>query len=259
MSVISSRFADELADKEMRDAYLGAQTRVTIAQQIRALRNQRGWSQAELGERLGKPQGNVARLEDIEIARYTLTTLLELAAAFDVALCARFVSYSDFLEITSDLSPDALAVPSFTRTELDCLCENQDPISPAGGNRLPINVNPLLPYTVFQGGTAADIGYDGFVGGSATYEYFNFPPAQRPHVLDDQARPRPGPKQSPWPMFVRQRCAMSNRSAGRLNRTSKDKTISRGAARSEACPDNGTASGFGYEGCWIHKRDRRLP
>jgi transcriptional regulator with XRE-family HTH domain len=124
MPVISKRFADELNEKQMRAAYLDAQTRAKLAQQIRALRVQRGWLQRDLGERMGKPQGNIARLEDSDVARYTLTTLLDLASAFDVGLVAKFVAYEDFLKDTQNLSPSVLQVKSFDRSALAALTED---------------------------------------------------------------------------------------------------------------------------------------
>lgn len=124
MTVISKKFADELCEKEMREAYLEEQTRTKIAQQIRTLRVQREWSQNTLGRMLGKPQSNIARLEDREIARYTLSTLFELASAFDVGLVAEFVSYEEFLWRTADLSQSSLQVPSFSRDALNALCQD---------------------------------------------------------------------------------------------------------------------------------------
>src|SRR5947209_1369824 len=100
VTMISRKFADELTDKEMRDAYLAAQTRTKIANQIRTLRVQRGWLQADFGERLGKPQANVSRLESREVGKYTLQTLLELASALDVGLSVEFVPYEEFLSRT---------------------------------------------------------------------------------------------------------------------------------------------------------------
>ena len=91
MSVISKRFADELAEKEMRHAYLSAQTRTKLINQIRTIRNQRGWSQGQFAEVLGKPQSNVSRLENREYGSFTLNTLFELASAFDVGLIVEFV------------------------------------------------------------------------------------------------------------------------------------------------------------------------
>jgi transcriptional regulator with XRE-family HTH domain len=125
MSVISKRFADELAaEKAMRDAYLSAQTRTKLSNQIRAIRTQRGWSQGEFAKRLQKPQSNVSRIESREYGSFTLKTLLELANAFDCGLLVEFVSYYEFLIRTQDLSPKRLQVSRFTRQELDPLCRD---------------------------------------------------------------------------------------------------------------------------------------
>jgi transcriptional regulator with XRE-family HTH domain len=109
---------EELGDKQFRDAYVAEHLRTGVAYQIRALREKRGWSQAELGRRTGKPQSAVSRLEDPDYGRLSLKTLLELAAAFDVALMIRFVAFSELLERTTDLSPEALAVADFARDSL---------------------------------------------------------------------------------------------------------------------------------------------
>ncbi len=127
--LISESFADELTDKEARDAYVEAQTRVRVAQQIRTLRQQRDLSQKQLGDMMGKPQGNVARLEDKEVARYTLTSLFELASAFDVALIVEFADFPEFLERTEDLSANNLKRKSFDRDDLNRLCNIYEPVA----------------------------------------------------------------------------------------------------------------------------------
>lgn len=124
MSVISKRFADELNEKRMRDAYLSAQTRSKLSNQIRAVRTQRGWSQGEFATLLGKPQSNVSRLESRDYGNFTLKTLFALASAFDCGLVVEFVPYADFLRQTSDLSPSRLEVPSFTQASLSPLYQN---------------------------------------------------------------------------------------------------------------------------------------
>lgn len=122
MSVISKRFADELDDREMRSSYVHAQTCTRLANQIRTLRVQREWTQEQLGQEMGgRPQGNVARLEDRAQLNPRLSTLAELAAAFDVGLIIKFVPYRDFLIDTRDLTPENLQVESFQRSALDLL------------------------------------------------------------------------------------------------------------------------------------------
>jgi putative transcriptional regulator len=124
VSVISKRFADELGDKRMRVAYLSAQTRTKLANQIRVLRSERGWSQGDFAKRLEKPQSNVSRLENREYGKFNLGTLFELASAFDVGLVVKFVPYEDFLRDTDDLNPEALKVSSFDKDALIELCDD---------------------------------------------------------------------------------------------------------------------------------------
>jgi transcriptional regulator with XRE-family HTH domain len=122
MSVISKKFADELSnDKPMRDAYLEEKTRAKLAVQIKANRVARGLSQVDLGNRMGKTQSNIHRLEDQNIARYTLTTLFQFATEYDCGLIVEFVPYNEFLQKTADLNPSHLQVPSFTPASLTSL------------------------------------------------------------------------------------------------------------------------------------------
>lgn len=108
-----SRKIEKLQDKAYRDAYVRAHVSVGIPHQIRALREQRGWSQAELGRRSGKPANVINRLENPESGGNTIRTCLEMASAFDVALLVKFVPYSRFLKEFEDVSPQGLEVPSF--------------------------------------------------------------------------------------------------------------------------------------------------
>ncbi len=103
----------ELRDKEYRDGFVEGHVRTGLAYQIRALREARNWSQEELGKRLGTSQSVVARLENPDYGKFSLTTLLKLASTFDVALDVRFTGFGELLETTRDLSPAALNAPSF--------------------------------------------------------------------------------------------------------------------------------------------------
>jgi transcriptional regulator with XRE-family HTH domain len=124
VSVISSRFAAELNEKRMRVAYLSAQTRTKLSNQIRTLRTDRGWSQGDFARILNKPQSNVSRLENRQYGKFNLTTLFELASAFDVGLVVKFVAYEDFLRDTENLGEDALKVRSFNKNALNEICED---------------------------------------------------------------------------------------------------------------------------------------
>lgn len=88
-----------------RHAYLEAEVITGLAHQIRAIRIQRGWSQAALAKRLGTTQAVVSRLEDPSYGRYTLKTLLDLAKVFDTGMQVRFTSFITMLQET--YRPDA--------------------------------------------------------------------------------------------------------------------------------------------------------
>jgi transcriptional regulator with XRE-family HTH domain len=123
MTAISKSFADELADKRMRDAYLAAHTRTWVAFQIRAIRTDRGWSQGELAQRLHTSQSAVSRMEDRRYGSMNINTLLELAATYDCGLVVQFVPYADFLRNTSDLSTGRMRVVPFNAESLRPLYE----------------------------------------------------------------------------------------------------------------------------------------
>ena len=105
---------ESLQDWEYRHLYAAEHNRTGIAVQIRAMREERGWTQAELGERAGGiAQERISQLEDLDYGRFSLKTLERLALPFDVALFVRFVPFSSLVDWVTSLSPADLAVPSF--------------------------------------------------------------------------------------------------------------------------------------------------
>lgn len=86
-----------------------------IAFQIRLLREDRGWSQDELAQRTGtgKRQETISQWENPNYGRYSLTTLIELAAAFDVAPIVKFAPFSELIDWTANLNPARLTPPGF--------------------------------------------------------------------------------------------------------------------------------------------------
>jgi transcriptional regulator with XRE-family HTH domain len=66
-----------------------------IPLQIRVLRKQREWSQAQLAQESKLTQGVISRAEDPEYGNLTVNTLVKIGAGFDCAFVGRFVPFSE--------------------------------------------------------------------------------------------------------------------------------------------------------------------
>lgn len=103
----------QFKDKEFRDAFVEESMTTKLALQIRALREQRGWSQAVLAEKSAMKQARISEVEDPNYGRISVTTLRRLASAFDTALDVAFITFGDALEIAARRDEQKLFVASF--------------------------------------------------------------------------------------------------------------------------------------------------
>jgi transcriptional regulator with XRE-family HTH domain len=117
-TIPSPAFLRQLQDTELRDGFVADHVRTRFALLVRALREQRGWSQAELGQRLGKPQSVVSRLEDPDYGKLTLQTLFEVAAAFGLPLYIDMPEWGDWFRLMSNMSSRNLQRQSFDMERL---------------------------------------------------------------------------------------------------------------------------------------------
>lgn len=113
MEEIRKDLAEELKDPEARRDYADEFLSSYIALQIKTLRQQRGWSQAELARRSGMKQSRISAMEQADYSSWNLRTLQRLAAAFDLAFTAGFESFGRMLEDMTSISRSALERPSF--------------------------------------------------------------------------------------------------------------------------------------------------
>ncbi|MGR3174945.1 MAG: helix-turn-helix domain-containing protein [Candidatus Scalindua sp.] len=103
----------KLKNKEYREAFVSEHIDTGIPFQIRALRNQRKWTQKDLAEHTEMKQEHISRLEDPNYSKFTLATLKRLAAAFDVGLIVRFTPVSDLVKWELELTSESLKAVSF--------------------------------------------------------------------------------------------------------------------------------------------------
>lgn len=104
---------NRLKNKEYRDAFVSEHIDTGIPFQIKALRNQRQWTQQDLAKHTGMKQARISKLEDPNYSRFTLATLKKLSSAFDVGLVVRYVPISELVEWELNLSPESLKAASF--------------------------------------------------------------------------------------------------------------------------------------------------
>src|SRR6266436_921815 len=121
----SRAFLQELKDVDFRNGFVADYLRMRIALLIRALREQEGWSQAELGRHLGKPQSVISRLEDPDYGKVTLQTLFEVAAAFGLPLYIDMPNWDEWFRLMEDMSRRNLQREKFDFEHLAEVAERQ--------------------------------------------------------------------------------------------------------------------------------------
>lgn len=109
------RLIADLQDPEYRKGFVEGHAKDTIAFQLRAMRKAKGWDQSEVAEKMGnrKLQPMISRYENPDYGKYSISTLLELASAFDVALAVRFVPFSELVQWDSSSNPSKECPESF--------------------------------------------------------------------------------------------------------------------------------------------------
>lgn len=100
------RIFKKLENKEYRDSFVSSRLRVFLSGQIQKLRGD--MTQKEFGEKIGKPQSVVSRLENSDSGQLSVQSLLDIASKLDIALIVRFADFPTFIEITDDFSDSAV-------------------------------------------------------------------------------------------------------------------------------------------------------
>jgi transcriptional regulator with XRE-family HTH domain len=99
---------EECKDKEYAHAYMEEFFNMSIAAQIKALREQRGLTQEQLAEFSGMKQARISVLEDVDYDAWTLKALRKLARAFDLTVKVSFEEFSKAILDAQNMSLEYL-------------------------------------------------------------------------------------------------------------------------------------------------------
>jgi len=100
--------------KKYRESFAASVVKRLIPLQIRVLRKQRDWSQAQLAKESVLTQGVISRAEDPDYGNLTINTLVRIGAGFDCAFVGHFIPFSELGRwYTALVDENSLRVPSF--------------------------------------------------------------------------------------------------------------------------------------------------
>ena len=114
MSDLSNTLRRKFKDSEYRHTYAEQLRNSWVAAQIKALREDRGWTQAQLAAAAGMKQARISVMEDVNYESWSINTLRRLAIAFDVDLKVAFVPFASTAIDAERFSRGALEVPRFS-------------------------------------------------------------------------------------------------------------------------------------------------
>lgn len=114
MPTTKQQLNDLIKDEDFRREFVADYVQEMLSAQIKALREDRQWTQQELGDAAeGMKQAQVSRLENPDYSGATINSLKRLANAFDLGLVVSFVRFSEFLDRITMQSPSQLVPPSY--------------------------------------------------------------------------------------------------------------------------------------------------
>jgi transcriptional regulator with XRE-family HTH domain len=110
---IKQQLFEKFRSRKRRRTFAEQDLGSTVAAQIYALRQKHEMSQEKLAQETEMSQARISVLENPNYRKFNVGTLQRIAAAFDVALIVRFVSFGELLEWTVTGSQETLAPLSF--------------------------------------------------------------------------------------------------------------------------------------------------
>lgn len=130
-----SRLAKELLkafkNKDYRHAYVDEFLNLSIATQIKVLREQRNWTQKELADRVGMAQPRISVMENVNYSSWSINILRKLAKTFDLTLRVSFEGFGSRVNDIEQFSRETLERPSFEDDPVFAGKEEEAIIGPA--------------------------------------------------------------------------------------------------------------------------------
>lgn len=140
MPSLDPKILESFRDKEFAHGFVEELVNAYIATQIKALRNQRHWTQKQLADEANMQQERISILENVNYSSWSLATLRELGLAYDVVPFVTFEKFSNVLPILDRLWPEFLE----RQSRMDDLFpeENAQWTETTGGTEKSISMSP---------------------------------------------------------------------------------------------------------------------
>jgi transcriptional regulator with XRE-family HTH domain len=111
MGAISETLRCDLLQPEFSEGYAESFQDALVATQIKVLREDNHWTQADLAAKIGTTQTAISRIENVNYSAWNISTLKKLARAFRVRLKVSFETYGSLIQDMEGFSRESLLRP----------------------------------------------------------------------------------------------------------------------------------------------------
>ena len=108
MADISDALRNDLRQPEFSEGYAESFLDSFIATQLKVLREQNGWNQTQLAEKMGKKQTVISRSENVNYSSWNISTPKHYARAFRLRLRVSFETYGSLIDEVANFSKENL-------------------------------------------------------------------------------------------------------------------------------------------------------
>lgn len=169
-SSLKQRLLRLFQEKAYRRAYVESFLNTSIAAQIKANREKRGLSQAQLADLAGMKQSRISTMENVNYESWSIRTLKRLAEAFDLVLVVRFESFGGTVGDIVNLNRENLERPSFEKDPVFAISK-ADLMAPSTSGATVVNLKDRRLVTIGrQRAAIGATGQDKFVAADMSFQ-----------------------------------------------------------------------------------------